>query len=110
MNYSILPTPLFKKQVKRLIKKYRSLKNELAQFESDISVNPSLGTNIGNNTYKIRLAVESKGKGKSGGVRIITYTVTKQLEVYLLTIYDKSEMENIDSKTLKLLISEVSPK
>ncbi len=110
MNYSVLPTPLFKKQAKRLIKKYRSLKKELAAFESAVSENPNQGTNLGSNTYKIRLSVESKGKGKSGGVRIITYIVTKQLEVYLLTIYDKSEMENIDQKTLKLLISEVSPK
>lgn len=105
-----MPTPLFKKQAKRLIKKYRSLANELSEFENSISENPTQGIALGNNTYKIRLSVESKGKGKSGGMRIITYVVTKQLEVYLLTIYDKSEMENIDSKTLKSLVSEIAVK
>jgi mRNA-degrading endonuclease RelE of RelBE toxin-antitoxin system len=110
MNYSVLPTPLFKKQAKRLAKKYRSLLKELSEFENSISENPTQGTTLGNNAYKIRLSVESKGKGKSGGMRIITYIVTKQREVYLLTIYDKSEMDNIDSKTLKSLISEAAIK
>lgn len=50
--------------------------------------------------YKIRLAIKSKGKGKSGGARVITYVLTDNNEIYLLTIYDKSEFDSIDDKTI----------
>jgi hypothetical protein len=69
-----------------------------------LSNTPETGTPLGNDTYKIRLAIKSKGKGKSGGGRVITYVVKDNKEVYLLTIYDKSEFENIDDKTLKNII------
>jgi hypothetical protein len=59
---------------------------------------------MGNNTYKIRLSVKSKGKGKSGGARVISYLVTENKEVYLLLIYDKSEFENVDDKILQKII------
>ena len=65
---------------------------------------PEAGTPLGNNTYKIRLAIKSKGKGKSGGARVITYVVTEDNEVYLLTIYDKSEFDNVDDKTIKAIV------
>ena len=54
--------------------------------------------------YKIRLAIKSKGKGKSGGARVITYVLTDNNEIYLLTIYDKSEFDSIDDKTIKSII------
>ena len=110
MKYSVVPTPKFKREAKRLIKKYPSLNSELQTFEEDIAENPQQGTNLGHNTYKIRLAIKSKGKGKSGGARIITYFVTEELEIYLLTIYDKSEIENIDNKILKRLIDDIKEK
>jgi hypothetical protein len=66
---------------------------------------PETGTLLGNNTYKIRLAIKSKGKGKSGGGRIITYMLTEDREIYFLTIYDKSELDSIDDKTLLTIIS-----
>ena len=59
---------------------------------------------LGNNTFKIRIAIKSKGKGKSGGARIITFLVTENREIYLLTIYDKSEFDNLDDKILKSII------
>lgn len=63
---------------------------------------------MGNDTYKIRMAIKSKGKGKSGGGRVITYVVKENKEVYLLTIYDKSEFENVDDKTLKNIIQSLN--
>jgi hypothetical protein len=60
-----------------------------------------------NSTYKIRLAIESKNSGKSGGARIITYVVTEQKEVYLVSIYDKSEISTIKDSDIKKLIKEV---
>lgn len=105
MSFSVIPTDKFKKEAKRLIKKFPSLLQELSTLNDILVSQPESGTSIGNNTFKIRIAIKSKGKGKSGGARVITYVVTANKEVYLLTIYDKSEMENIDDKTLKSIIS-----
>ena len=73
MSYNIVPIDNFKKEVKRLIKKYASLKNELLELNEQLEENPTLGTSLGNDIYKIRLAIISKGKGKSGGARIISF-------------------------------------
>ena len=110
MNYKIIPVEKFKKEAKQLIKKYPSLKSELAVLNQMLSANPTSGTSLGNNTYKIRISIKSKGKGKSGGARVITYMVTEKKEVYLLTIYDKAELETIDNKTLLKIISSIFEK
>lgn len=73
MSYNIIATHRFEKEIKRLAKKFPSLKNDFAQLIIDLTANPAKGTAIGNHCYKIRLAIESKGKGKSGGARVITY-------------------------------------
>lgn len=104
MSFSIIPTDQFKKAAKRLVKKFSSLKEELAELNEILQETPEIGTPLGNNTYKIRLAVKSKGKGKSGGTRVCTYVVSDEREVYLLTIYDKSELDNVSTKTLKTII------
>ena len=67
MNYNVLPIPPFDRQLKRLSKKYPSLKEEFLQLIESLEQNPEQGTNLGNNCYKIRLSIASKGKGKSGG-------------------------------------------
>jgi mRNA-degrading endonuclease RelE of RelBE toxin-antitoxin system len=119
MNYNIIAIDDFKKDAKKLLKKYNSLKDELAELEKLLLENPRMGTLIHEDTYKIRLAVKSKGKGKSGGMRIITHVVEVEIKVeenkteqnitvYLLTIYDKSDMENIADKDLKYLINMVN--
>lgn len=73
MSYNIIPTRRFGKEMKRLVKKYPSLKSEFANLIDQLSNNPITGTYIGRDCYKIRLAITSKGKGKSGGARIITH-------------------------------------
>lgn len=108
MNFSVIPTERFKKDAKRLVKKYPSLKQELAEINNLLTRQPDSGTPLGHDTYKIRIAIKSKNKGKSGGARLITYLVTADKEVYLLTIYDKSEFTNIDDKTLQAIISSVA--
>jgi mRNA-degrading endonuclease RelE of RelBE toxin-antitoxin system len=105
--FDVIPTPRFLRQVKKLKKKYRSLVSELIEFEELLSENPNQGTDLGNSTYKIRLAIESKNSGKSGGARIITYVITEQKEVYLVSIYDKSEISTIKDSDIKKLIKEV---
>jgi mRNA-degrading endonuclease RelE of RelBE toxin-antitoxin system len=93
--YTIIAIPSFKKEAKRLAKKYRSLKNDLQGLNDQLRLEPALaGTPLGGNSYKIRLAVKSKKKGKSGGARVIIYIVSADNEVYLLTIYDKSDLHD----------------
>ncbi|RYD75055.1 MAG: hypothetical protein EOP53_17160, partial [Sphingobacteriales bacterium] len=96
MSYSVIPIGKFKKEAKRLVKKYPSLKNELIELASVLLANPTTGTSLGNNVFKIRIAIKSKAVGKSGGARVITYVVSENKEIYLLTIYDKAELDTID--------------
>ncbi len=104
MSFSIFPTSRFEKELKRLTKKYPSLKSDFGQMIQKISETPDFGTFLGNNCYKIRLAIGSKGKGKSGGARVISYLYIETETIYLLTIYDKSEKINLKPNELKEII------
>lgn len=95
--------PLFDKQAKKLAKKYPSLKHDLAELLESLADKPDQGTALGNNFYKIRLAIASKAKGKSGGARVITYVKIAVTTVYLTAIYDKSEKSTISDKELELI-------
>lgn len=75
MANSISYTPIFEKYYKRYSKKYRSLPDDLLQLEKQLIQNPTLGVSLGDGLFKIRLAVKSKNKGKSGGFRVITYLI-----------------------------------
>ena len=110
MNYNVIPVEKFKKAAKRLIKKYPSLKKELSELTSLLQSNPTAGTSLGNSTFKIRIAIKSKGVGKSGGARVITYVVTENKEIYLLTIYDKADLDSIDDTTLRKAIKSIKAK
>lgn len=102
MSYKVIPTEKFRKEAKRLIKKYPSLKDELLDLSNTLALKPETGTPLGDHTYKIRLAIRSKGK--SGGARVITYLVTENKEVYLLTIYNKAEIDSVDDRILRQII------
>jgi mRNA-degrading endonuclease RelE of RelBE toxin-antitoxin system len=104
MSYKVKTIPKFDKELKRLAKKYPSLKNEYFELVQELKQHPEQGIPIGNNCYKIRLAIASKGKGKSGGARLITYLQITDTTVFLLSIYDKSEQENIPDKELAELL------
>lgn len=108
MNFEVIATPRFRQDIKKLAKKYVSLKAEFSVLLESLAVDPKQGTPIGNECYKIRLAIAAKGKGKSGGARIITNIVISDGVVYLLTIYDKSEKENVSVKELKELLAQLS--
>ncbi|MDM1039905.1 type II toxin-antitoxin system RelE family toxin [Myroides odoratimimus] len=75
MSYNIIATPKFLKEAKKLGKKYHSLKEDLSLLIEELQQNPMFGTAIANNCYKVRIAIKSKGKGKSGGARVITHLV-----------------------------------
>ncbi len=104
MKSKIFLSENYERKLKRLSKKYSSLNDDLAPIYEQLKETPLLGTALGNNCFKIRVKISSKGKGKSGGGRIITYFIREQNSVYLLDIYDKSEQADISSKNLKELV------
>ncbi|WP_299284684.1 type II toxin-antitoxin system RelE/ParE family toxin [uncultured Mucilaginibacter sp.] len=107
MNYEIATIPIFDKQAKRLGKKHPSFKNDLAQLIASLTTEPNQGKPLGNNFFKIRLAIASKNKGKSGGVRIITYLKITATTVYLASVYDKSKKSTITDKELEQIFKTI---
>ena len=107
MNYKIKTIPKFEKELKRLVKKYPSLKNEYMGLVQSLKVHPQQGTLLANSCYKIRLPIASKNKGKSGGARVITHIQITKTFVYLLSIYDKSEEDTISNKELEGLLRDI---
>jgi len=105
MSYNVKTISVFEKQAKRLIKKYPSLKTELLSLITILKENPLHGITLGKDCFKIRISIASKGKGKSGGARIITHFMITDSSVYLLSIYDKSEKDSLTDKELKELLS-----
>ena len=101
MNYNINYTYLFAKELKQLAKKYPSIKVDVSNLSKELQNNPLMGTPLGNNFYKIRMNIRSKMKGKSGGARVITFVGIIDKNIFLIAIYDKSDLENISDKELK---------
>lgn len=108
MSYSVKTIPQFEKSIKKLSKKYPSLKDEFIRMVKSLEENPEQGIPLGNQCYKIRIAIKSKSKGKSGGARVLTNIVIDNKIVYLLTIYDKSDKESLTDKELKELLENVN--
>lgn len=109
MNYEIKTYKLFDKEVKRLSKKYKSLKDDLKTFSEALLDNPYQGSDLGSGVHKVRMAIASKGRGKSGGARIITLIITKSddnKEIGLHYIYDKSDRETLSDKEIKKVLEE----
>lgn len=108
MSYSVFTTANFKKEYKRLLKKYPSLKNEIQELGYELSSNPIQGKHLGNHVYKIRLKVKSKGKGKRGGARVITKVKIVNEMVYLFSIYSKGDKDDISGDEIQELLNEIS--
>ena len=108
MNVNISTSDEFKRQARRLSKKYKSLKNDLISLQQSLLEDPFQGVELGKGVRKIRMAIGSKDSGKSGGARVLTLTVlvSDDANVTLLTIYDKSEIDNVSDKYIKMLVDE----
>ena len=105
--------PEFERRAKVLAKKYRSFIDDYNTFLDELERNPFSGTLLGGNTYKHRMAIASKGKGKSGGARVITYNVQQaesDITITLMSIYDKSEISNVTDTYLHQLVKEIESK
>lgn len=107
MRYSVESIAPFRRDLKRLLKKYPSLRQEIESLVDSLEVSPTQGRSLGRNCYKIRLRVASKGQGKSGGARVITCVLVVTTEVYMLAIYDKAEQSTITDAELLALVQEV---
>ncbi len=111
VNFEYLPE--FERRAKALAKKYRSFIDDYNTFLDELVRNPFGGTLLGKNTYKHRMAIVSKGKGKSGGARVITYNVQQaenDVTITLMSIYDKSEISNVSDAYLRQLVGEIESK
>ena len=107
MNVKIEPLPTFKREAKRLNKHYASFADDYERFINELEANPRLGTDLGGGLRKIRMAITLKGKGKSGGARVISFTVVvavEESEINLLYIYDKAERSSISKKEIEELL------
>ncbi|MBO5157551.1 MAG: type II toxin-antitoxin system RelE/ParE family toxin [Prevotella sp.] len=109
MSCKIKVTSVFLRKLKRLEKKYKSIKSDVLRLGEELRNNPLQGADLGQGVRKVRMAISSKGKGKSGGARVITYNIllsTNDTEIVLLTIYDKSEQESISAAEVAEMLKE----
>lgn len=104
MNYNIYTSGNFDKELKKLAKKYPSIKSDFKALTDSLKENPKQGEPLGKDCYKIRMAITSKGKGKSGGSRVISCVKIVAGSVFLLSIYDKSDQESLDDNELDNLL------
>ena len=99
----------FAKEAKRLSKRYPSLKADIAALAHELLATPRLGADLGGGLRKVRMAITSKGRGKSGGARVITFTIVVAIgetEINLITIYDKAERSSITQAEIAALLKQ----
>lgn len=104
MSYKVLTLSVFDRQLKRLARKYPSIKADLARLGAELADNPTLGKSLGGNLYKVRLKITSKRTGKAGGARVITYAKVIGETVTLSYIYDKAERDSVSDDELDDLL------
>lgn len=103
-SFEIIVIPQFQKEFKQLIKKYPSILTDLGNLIKLLEQNPLTGTPLGNNCYKIRMNIGSKRTGKRGGARVITCVKIINKKVYLISIYDKADKENVTKKEIEAIL------
>jgi len=107
MKYKIQATHRFKKELKTLAKRYKKIKFDYLKLLELLEKNPTHGTLLGNDCYKIRVPNSSIPTGKSGGFRVITLVKIESDIVILLTIYSKSDRDNINDNELCEILKEL---
>ncbi len=90
-----------------MMKKYKKISADLELCIELLEQKPFSGTHLGKGLYKLRLKSSDKSRGKSGGFRIIYYLISEEKKIYLLTIYSKSEIENIPEEKLIKILEEI---
>ena len=112
MVVNIVLSEEFKRNAKKLAKKYPSFVDDLVVLKQELTAAPFQGVDLGNGARKVRMAIASKKKGKSAGARVITYSISQLsddlITLTLLTIYDKSEISNLKESFVNWLIQQVT--
>lgn len=104
----IIATRTFIKSAKSIAKKYRSFNADYQALVAALSKNPEMGIDLGGGYRKVRMSISSKGKGKSGGCRVITLNMVERNGcLYLLYAYDKSDYDNVEMTVIKELAAEM---
>lgn len=98
----------FERNFRNLARKYPSLQHDIDDLITSLENDPIQGESLGKSCYKVRLRIKSKGKGKSGGGRVITCVKIVEDTLWLLTMYDKSNIENINDNFLDDLIKKIN--
>ncbi len=102
----VIATKTFIRSAKAIAKRYRSFNADYQNLVSELSLNPNMGVDLGNGYRKVRMAISSKGKGKSGGCRVITLDLVERNGcLYLIYVYDKSDYDNIDISVIKEIVA-----
>lgn len=104
MNFNVIVTTGFKKHARRIAKRHHSFKSDISSLIDSLEKEPVQGEPLGKNCYKIRMAIASKGKGKRSGSRVISCVKIAEQNVYLLSVYDKSQKDSISDKELDILL------
>jgi len=103
---SIIPFKSFVKDVKQLKKRYKNILNDIEEFKLLLEKDPRVGESLGHGIYKVRVKNSDKNQGKSGGYRVITCFIDENNTVYLVRMYDKSDIESIKTATLVSIVEE----
>ena len=109
-NITVSVSDDFAKEAKRLAKKYPSFKQDYKDFLVSIKNNPLQGDEITKNIRKIRMAIKAKGKGKSGGARVITFNILTDIKnghVVFLLLYDKEDASTVKVNVVKQLVRDM---
>ena len=106
MSFEITSTNSFKRHLKPLLKRYASILQDLVALREELNSNPQVGEPLGRDCYKVQMSIGAKNTGKSGGARVITCVKIVNEQIFLLTIYDKSEQDSISDKERDDLLKE----
>lgn len=111
MQVSFDYLPEFERRAKAMAKHYRSFPKDYEVFLDRLEANPFQGVSLGGGVYKTRMQLAAKGKGKSGGARVLTYNVVRtepdRVQITLMSIFDKSEMANVSDAYIRSLVKQL---
>lgn len=110
MSFRIETSRYFDVEAKRLNKKYPSFKNDYKELLESLKERPLQGVELLPSVRKIRFSIKSKGKGKSGGARVITHNLIiseNEGRIALLLLYDKNDASTVKTEVLKEILKEL---
>ncbi len=100
-KFKVFPTQNFIDEAVEISKKYHNIKKDFTELRKELQKDPRKGDDLGAGMYKVRMAITEKGDGKSGGARVIVFVKVEEQEVYVLSVFLKSQYETAITSALK---------